>query len=158
MLIAGLGFPIPFWLLHRKYPKLGFNYVFTPVLVGKDSCAMYHFFLPLTSSSSAELGVFSAGINSSLFTMFLLTIFSQYYIRRYIWKIFTRRPLIMQKLFSDITLHGFVNTSTHGYCFYMTTHWLEAYTAFFWAPRLMEEPRFASSLLSCSLRLNYSHR
>lgn len=64
MLIAGLGFPIPFWLLHRKYPKFGFNYVFTPVLV-------------------AELGVFSAGINSSLFTMFLLTIYSQYYIRKY---------------------------------------------------------------------------
>ncbi|KIK05428.1 hypothetical protein K443DRAFT_641227 [Laccaria amethystina LaAM-08-1] len=64
MLIAGLGFPIPFWLLHRKYPKFGFNYVFTPILV-------------------AELGVFSAGINSSLFAMFLLTIYSQYYLRKY---------------------------------------------------------------------------
>ena len=117
MLIAGLGFPIPFWLLHRKYPKFGFNYVFTPVLVGKDSCAMNCFLSPFTSSSLAELGVFSAGINSSLFTMFLLTIFSQYYIRRYISKIFTRRPLTMQKLFSDITQHGSVNTSTPGHCF-----------------------------------------
>jgi hypothetical protein len=34
MLIAGLGFPIPFWILHRMYPKVGFNLVFTPILVG----------------------------------------------------------------------------------------------------------------------------
>ncbi|KAF4618316.1 hypothetical protein D9613_011703 [Agrocybe pediades] len=59
MLLAGLGFPIPFWLLHRKYPKVGFNYVFTPVLVG------------------------NVGINSSIFTSFLLAIFSQYYLRKY---------------------------------------------------------------------------
>lgn len=36
MLLVGLGFPIPFWLLHKKYPKFGFNYVFTPILVGKS--------------------------------------------------------------------------------------------------------------------------
>jgi hypothetical protein len=36
MLLVGLLFPIPPWLLHRKYPKFGFNYVFTPILVGKD--------------------------------------------------------------------------------------------------------------------------
>lgn len=64
MLIAGLGFPIPFWLLHKKYPKFGFNYVFTPILV-------------------AELGYLSVGINSSIFTSFALAIFSQYYLRRY---------------------------------------------------------------------------
>ena len=29
VLIAGLGFLIPFWYLHCKYPKVGFNYVFT---------------------------------------------------------------------------------------------------------------------------------
>ncbi|KAG6907869.1 hypothetical protein DXG01_007083 [Tephrocybe rancida] len=33
MLIAGLGFPIPFWLLHKKFPKFGWNKVFTPILV-----------------------------------------------------------------------------------------------------------------------------
>ncbi|CAA7268243.1 unnamed protein product [Cyclocybe aegerita] len=64
MLIAGLGFPIPFWLLHRMYPKVGFNLVFTPILV-------------------AELGYLSVGINSSVFTAFLLAIFSQYYLRKY---------------------------------------------------------------------------
>ncbi|RDB30180.1 Oligopeptide transporter 3 [Hypsizygus marmoreus] len=64
MLLAGLGFPIPFWLLHKKYPKFGFNYVFTPVLV-------------------AELGFLSVGINSSVFTSFCLAVFSQYYLRKY---------------------------------------------------------------------------
>lgn len=64
MLIAGLGFPIPFWLLHRKYPKFGFNYVFTPIVV-------------------AELGFLSVGINSSVFTSFALAVFSQWYLRKY---------------------------------------------------------------------------
>ncbi|KAF8155420.1 oligopeptide transporter [Crassisporium funariophilum] len=64
MLLVGLLFPIPFWLLHKKYPKFGFNYVFTPVLV-------------------AELGILSVGINSSLFSSFLLAIYSQYYLRKY---------------------------------------------------------------------------
>ncbi|PFH46431.1 hypothetical protein AMATHDRAFT_77677 [Amanita thiersii Skay4041] len=64
MLIAGLGFPVPFWLLHKKYPKVGFNHVFTPILV-------------------AELGILSVGINSSVFTSFVLAVFSQYYLRKY---------------------------------------------------------------------------
>jgi OPT family small oligopeptide transporter len=64
MLLAGLGFPIPFWFLHKKYPKFGFNHVFTPILV-------------------AELGYLSVGINSSVFTSFLLAVFSQYYLRKY---------------------------------------------------------------------------
>ncbi|KAI3604632.1 oligopeptide transporter [Moniliophthora roreri] len=47
MLIAGLGFPIPFWLLHKKF---GFDRVFTPILV-------------------TELGYLSVGINSSVFSI-----------------------------------------------------------------------------------------
>ncbi|KAH9477169.1 Oligopeptide transporter 3 [Psilocybe cubensis] len=64
MLLVGLGFPLPFWFLHRKYPKVGFNLVFTPVLV-------------------AELGFLSVGINSAVFTRFGVTILSQYYLRKY---------------------------------------------------------------------------
>ncbi|KAG7090337.1 hypothetical protein E1B28_009457 [Marasmius oreades] len=64
MLLAGLGFPIPFWIAHRLWPKVGFNLVFTPILV-------------------AELGYLSVGINSSVFTTFLLAVFSQYYLRKY---------------------------------------------------------------------------
>jgi hypothetical protein len=64
MLLVGLGFPIPFWYLHKRYPSFGWNKVFTPILV-------------------AELGFLSVGINSSVFTSFLLAIFSQWYLRKY---------------------------------------------------------------------------
>lgn len=64
MIIAGLGFPIPTYLLHKKYPKFGWNKIFTPILV-------------------AELGFLSVGINSSVFTSFLVAIFSQWYLRKY---------------------------------------------------------------------------
>ncbi|KAF7302311.1 OPT oligopeptide transporter [Mycena chlorophos] len=64
MLLVGLLFPLPFWYLHRRFPKFGFDHVFTPIL-------------------TAELGYLSVGINSSVFTSFLLAIFSQYYLRKY---------------------------------------------------------------------------
>ncbi|KAJ6610636.1 OPT oligopeptide transporter [Mycena sp. CBHHK59/15] len=64
MLLVGLLFPFPFWLLHKKWPNFGFDRVFTPVL-------------------TAELGYLAVGINSSVFTSFLLAIFSQYYLRKY---------------------------------------------------------------------------
>ncbi|EKM57186.1 uncharacterized protein PHACADRAFT_254776 [Phanerochaete carnosa HHB-10118-sp] len=64
MLLAGLGFPIPLWLAHKRWPRAGFNHVFTPILV-------------------AELGFLSVGINSATFMSFLLAVFSQYYLRRY---------------------------------------------------------------------------
>ncbi|KAG7090421.1 hypothetical protein E1B28_009540 [Marasmius oreades] len=64
MLLVGLLFPIPFYIAHRLWPKVGFNLVFTPVLV-------------------AELGFLAVGINSSVFTSFCLAVFSQYYLRKY---------------------------------------------------------------------------
>ncbi|KAK7038375.1 OPT oligopeptide transporter [Favolaschia claudopus] len=64
MLLVGLIVPIPFWLLHKYYPKVGFNMVFTPVLC-------------------AELGFLSVGINSSVFTTFCVAVFSQFYLRKY---------------------------------------------------------------------------
>jgi OPT family oligopeptide transporter len=63
-LLMGLLAPVPTYLLHLKYPKFGWDKVFTPILV-------------------AELGYLSVGINSSVFTSFLLAIFSQYYLRKY---------------------------------------------------------------------------
>jgi hypothetical protein len=64
MLLIGLIVPIPTWYLHKRFPTVGFNHVFTPILV-------------------AELGYLSVGINSSVFTSFALAIFSQWYLRRY---------------------------------------------------------------------------
>ena len=80
MLLVGLGFPIPFWLLHKKYPRFGFNYVFTPILVGELPCLCCP--LHWLKCKLAELGFLSVGINSSVFTSFLLAIFSQYYLRK----------------------------------------------------------------------------
>ncbi|KAL1669826.1 OPT oligopeptide transporter protein-domain-containing protein [Schizophyllum commune] len=64
MLLVGLAWPIPFWLAHRRWPKFGFDKVFTPIL-------------------TAELGYLSVGINSGVFMSFLMAIFSQYYLRKY---------------------------------------------------------------------------
>ena len=71
MLLAGLAVPIPFYIAHRLWPKAGFNYVFTPVVV-------------------AELGYLSVGINSSWMTSLAVAVFSQWYLR-------TRRPRWFRK-------------------------------------------------------------
>jgi OPT family oligopeptide transporter len=63
-LLIGLAVPLPFWLVHRFYPKLGADKVVTPVLCW-------------------TLGYLSVGINSSVFTTFCMAIFSQYYLRKY---------------------------------------------------------------------------
>ncbi|KAK0199297.1 peptide transporter MTD1 [Desarmillaria ectypa] len=63
-ILIGLAVPIPFWLIHRRYPKLGANHVVTPILCW-------------------TLGYLSVGINTSVFTTFCLAVFSQYYLRRY---------------------------------------------------------------------------
>ncbi|KAJ7643180.1 peptide transporter MTD1 [Mycena rosella] len=63
-ILIGLVVPLPFWIAHRFFPKLGANYVVTPILC-------------------SALGWCSGGINSSTFTMFLIGIFSQFYLRRY---------------------------------------------------------------------------
>ncbi|KAH9915092.1 OPT oligopeptide transporter [Fomitopsis serialis] len=64
MLIAGLALPIPFYIAHRLWPKAGFNFVFTPVVI-------------------AELGYLSVGINSSWMTSLAVAVFSQWYLRKY---------------------------------------------------------------------------
>ncbi|KAJ7643023.1 peptide transporter MTD1 [Mycena polygramma] len=63
-ILIGLAAPIPFWVVHCFFPKLGANHVVTPVLCW-------------------TLGYLSVGINSSVFTTFLLAVFSQFYLRRY---------------------------------------------------------------------------
>ncbi|TFY56328.1 hypothetical protein EVG20_g8969 [Dentipellis fragilis] len=62
-LAIGLVLPIPFWLLHKKYPKGGFNYVIMPII----------------TQYSAWLTV---GINTSITFSVLIGLFSQYYVRK----------------------------------------------------------------------------
>ncbi|KAL0579510.1 hypothetical protein V5O48_002503 [Marasmius crinis-equi] len=63
-IVIGLFVPIPFWIAHRLFPKIKADKVVTPVLCW-------------------TLGYLSVGINTSIFTTFLLAIFSQYYLRVY---------------------------------------------------------------------------
>jgi len=61
-LAVGLVLPIPFWLLHRKYPKAGWDWVITPII------AQY----------SAWLTV---GVNTGITIRVIIGIYSQYWVR-----------------------------------------------------------------------------
>ncbi|KIY43831.1 OPT superfamily oligopeptide transporter [Fistulina hepatica ATCC 64428] len=63
-IMIGLFVPVPFWLLHRRFPKWHLDQLITPMLC-------------------VQIGYFAGGINSSVFMTFLLCIFSQYYLRKY---------------------------------------------------------------------------
>ncbi|KAH8101838.1 peptide transporter MTD1 [Cristinia sonorae] len=63
-ILIGLAVPIPFWVAHRFFPKIHAEKVVTPVLCW-------------------TLGYLSVGINSSVFSTFLLAVFSQYYLRKH---------------------------------------------------------------------------
>ncbi|KAJ2936025.1 hypothetical protein H1R20_g1069, partial [Candolleomyces eurysporus] len=63
-ILIGLGVPIPFWLIHKKWPNIHADKVVTPILCW-------------------TIGYLSVGINSSVFTTFMLAVFSQYYLRKF---------------------------------------------------------------------------
>ncbi|SCZ97542.1 BZ3500_MvSof-1268-A1-R1_Chr4-3g07240 [Microbotryum saponariae] len=62
-LLIGLFVPVPFYLGHRFFPKLRLDRLVTPQLV-------------------FSLGFLSVGINSSVMSLFLLAIWSQFYLRK----------------------------------------------------------------------------
>lgn len=68
-----LGFlaPIPFYIGHRIWPKAGFDYINTPILVW-------------------YIGYLFVGINSSILSFFIIAFVSQFYLRKY-------RPVFFQK-------------------------------------------------------------
>ncbi|GAA5984472.1 hypothetical protein JCM11641_006993 [Rhodosporidiobolus odoratus] len=63
-IVIGLAVPVPFYFLHRAFPKMRFDQFCSPI-----TCWC--------------LGYLSVGINSSVFTTMLVAIFSQFYLRRY---------------------------------------------------------------------------
>ncbi|KAJ6519993.1 OPT oligopeptide transporter [Mycena sanguinolenta] len=75
-IIIGLFVPIPFYILHRYFPKAHFDSVITPML-------------------TVQIGFLSTGINSSVFMTFLLCIFSQYYLRKYRPNFFRKYNFLM---------------------------------------------------------------
>ncbi|KAH7927126.1 OPT superfamily oligopeptide transporter [Leucogyrophana mollusca] len=60
--VVGLFVPIPFWLVHRYYPKLRMDYLYTPVIC-------YY------------IGWLCVGINSSILSYFTVAFVSQWYLR-----------------------------------------------------------------------------
>ncbi|KAI0057185.1 OPT superfamily oligopeptide transporter [Artomyces pyxidatus] len=60
--VLGLFVPIPFWLIHKKFPKLRADYLYTPVIC-------YY------------IGWLCVGINSSITSYFAIAWFSQWYLR-----------------------------------------------------------------------------
>lgn len=63
-ILIGLLLPVPFWLFHRRYTRFGFDSVITPMIC-------------------TYVGGLNVGINSAIFTTFMLAVFSQYYLRKY---------------------------------------------------------------------------
>lgn len=59
----GLVVPIPFYILHKRFPKAGFNLVITPIV-----CWF--------------LGFLFVGINSSVLITFILGFYFQFWVRR----------------------------------------------------------------------------
>ncbi|KAF8271274.1 OPT oligopeptide transporter [Lactarius quietus] len=60
--VLGLFVPIPFWLIHRFYPKLRADYLYTPLI-------------------AYFIGLLCVGINSSLLSYFTIAWLSQWYLR-----------------------------------------------------------------------------
>lgn len=65
VLALPLGFfvPLPFYLLHRRFPKAGFDYIVTPLICW-------------------YLGYLSVGINSSVCVFFAIGFFMQFWVRK----------------------------------------------------------------------------
>jgi len=60
--VVGLAVPVPFWLVHRYWPKLRLNYLYTPIMT-------YY------------IGWLCVGINSSITSYFAIAWFSQWFLR-----------------------------------------------------------------------------
>jgi hypothetical protein len=62
--LVGFAIPLPFWVIHRYYPKLRLDYWNTAIIT-------YY------------IGFLCVGINSSILSFFLIGFFSQFYLRKY---------------------------------------------------------------------------
>ncbi|KAF7973862.1 hypothetical protein HWV62_14070 [Athelia sp. TMB] len=60
--VVGFAVPVPFWLIHRYFPKLRADYLYTPIIV---------YFI----------GWLCVGINASITSYFAIAWFSQWYLR-----------------------------------------------------------------------------
>ncbi|KAG0699662.1 OPT oligopeptide transporter protein-domain-containing protein [Suillus ampliporus] len=60
--LIGLAAPLPFWIIHRYWPKLRMDYYYTPIIC-------------------ASIGVLCVGINSSVLSYYMIAFLSQWWLR-----------------------------------------------------------------------------
>ena len=77
--LVGLFIPIPFWVMHRYWPKLRTDYLYTPIIAYVKGCLNYqqhaHIF------HSYFIGWLCVGINSSILSYFAVAFVSQWWLR-----------------------------------------------------------------------------
>ena len=77
--VVGLVVPVPFWLVHRYWPKLRADYLYTPVIWWLYT-TICHWSVPWVIYSY-YIGWLCVGINSSILSYFAIAWFSQWYLR-----------------------------------------------------------------------------
>ena len=87
--LVGFAVPVPFWLVHRYWPKLRADYLCIPIVwYALDFCVTDS--ASYVPSFSWSIGWLCVGINSSVLSIFTVAFISQWWIR-------TRHPRWFQK-------------------------------------------------------------
>lgn len=74
-LAIGVFLPLPFWFLHKKYPKAGFDNVITPIITREFSMTSVY---GLASDHLAEYSAWlTVGINTSILSSVVMGVISQ---------------------------------------------------------------------------------
>lgn len=74
-LAIGVFLPLPFYFLHKKYPKAGFNHVITPIIT---RALIVAFADERTTHSFAEYSAWlTVGINTSILSAVVMGVVSQ---------------------------------------------------------------------------------
>ena len=108
--LIGLFVPIPFWLIHRRWPKLKVNYLYTPIIwYVSISCFSWNHLKDWNVKygwhCSYYVGWLSQGINSMILSYFSIALFSQWYLRTRYPRWFRKYNYILAAGQSEILLH-----------------------------------------------------
>jgi hypothetical protein len=79
--VIGLFVPIPFWVIHRYWPKLRADYLYTPVIVYVTAALKHGSQQHTHISYSYFIGWLCVGINSSILSYFSIAFISQWWLR-----------------------------------------------------------------------------
>ncbi|PPR01082.1 hypothetical protein CVT24_000393 [Panaeolus cyanescens] len=119
-ILIDLAVAIHFWLIHKRWSKINADKVVT------------------LFSSVRTLGYLNVGINSSVFTTFMLAVFLQYYLRKYRPGWFRKYNFLLSAAFDG-------GTQSHGIRIYLRGCWW--WGPHYRGPALDTEPTSQSRLL-----------